>query len=186
VAAGCAIFKEGAFEAFAFLGSLASNDALYSALGQKIAGSTVMPNPSGLDYTFGAIAAVAMLWLIWAIIFYFFAKTDDPDALVKRGTCWLLRGSILELLVAVPSHIIIRNRDTCCAPFGTFWGITTGLSVMLLSFGPGVFFLFAERFARLQLKQELKDVEAILSSDQIRTEAQAPSPHSIGRGVRGS
>jgi hypothetical protein len=28
-------------------------------------------------------------------------------------------------------------------------GITFGLSIMLLSFGPGVFFLFAERWRRL-------------------------------------
>ena len=43
--------------------------------------------------------------------FYRFAKTDDPNTLVKRTTRWLLRGSILELLVAVPSHIIARNRN---------------------------------------------------------------------------
>jgi len=56
----------------------------------------------------------------------------------------------LELLVAVPSHVIVRRRDDCCAPMGTFWGITTGISVMLLCFGPGVFFLFVERFQKLK------------------------------------
>jgi len=50
----------------------------------------------------------------------------------------------------VPSHIIVRNRNDCCAPMGTFWGITTGLSIMLLCFGPGVFFLFVERCGRLR------------------------------------
>jgi hypothetical protein len=60
-----------------------------------------------------------------------------------------LRGSILELLVAVPSHIVVRHRNDCCAPIGTFWGIVTGISIMLLSFGPGVFFLFVERCQRL-------------------------------------
>jgi len=60
----------------------------------------------------------------------------------------LLRGSILELLVAVPSHIIVRQRNECCAPIVTFWGIVTGISVMLLSFGPGVLFLFAARVRR--------------------------------------
>ena len=82
------------------------------------------------------------------MMFYRYAKDDDPNALVKRSTRWLLRGSILELLVAVPSHIIVRRRDDCCAPMGTFWGITTGISIMLLCFGPGVFFLFAERIRR--------------------------------------
>ena len=103
-----------------------------------------------LDYLFGTITVIAVLWLIWAVVFYRFARADDPEALVKRTTRWLLRGSILELLVAVPSHIIVRNRHGCCAPFGTFWGIATGLAIMLLCFGPGVFFLFIERVRRLR------------------------------------
>ena len=41
---------------------------------------------------------------------------------------------------------------TAALPLGTFWGIATGISVMLLCFGPGVFFLFVERFKRLQPK----------------------------------
>jgi hypothetical protein len=91
-------------------------------------------------------------WFVWAFIFRRAAKSDSPDALLKRLTRWLLRGSILELLVAVPSHVIVRRRDDCCAPVGTFWGIATGISVMLLCFGPGVYFLFVERFQRLKPK----------------------------------
>jgi hypothetical protein len=89
-------------------------------------------------------------WFIWAFIFRRVARADAPDAMIKRLTRWLLRGSILELLVAVPSHVIVRRRDDCCAPVGTFWGIATGISVMLLCFGPGVYFLFVERFRRLK------------------------------------
>jgi hypothetical protein len=105
-----------------------------------------------LDYLFGSLAVIGLLWALWAVVFYFFARKDEPDALLKRITRWLLRGSVLELLVAVPSHIIARNRQGCCALFGTFWGIATGLAIMLLCFGPGVFFLFSERFRRLQPK----------------------------------
>jgi hypothetical protein len=92
-------------------------------------------------------------WSIWAFIFQRAARADSPDTLMKRLTRWLLRGSILELLVAVPSHVIVRRRDDCCAPMGTFWGIATGISVMLLCFGPGVYFLFVERFQRLKPKE---------------------------------
>ena len=98
------------------------------------------------------LLTVLIFWLIWTVVFWRFAKSDDPSSLLKRLTRWLLRGSILELLVAVPSHVIVRRRDDCCAPAGTFWGIATGISVMLLCFGPGVFFLFVERFQRLQPK----------------------------------
>jgi hypothetical protein len=105
-----------------------------------------------LDYMFGTLAVIGLLWVLWAVVFYWFARKDEPDALVKRITHWLLRGSVLELLIAVPSHIIARNRQGCCAPFGTFWGVATGLAIMLLCFGPGVFFLFTERMRRLRLK----------------------------------
>lgn len=92
-------------------------------------------------------------WAIWAVIFWRAARADAPDELIKRLTQWLLRGSILELLVAVPSHVIVRRRDDCCAPAGTFWGIATGISVMLMCFGPGVYFLFVQRFERLKPKE---------------------------------
>jgi hypothetical protein len=49
----------------------------------------------------------------------------------------------------VPTHIVARARDYCCAGFYTFLGIAFGVAVMLFSFGPGVFFLFAARWKRL-------------------------------------
>ena len=100
-----------------------------------------------------ALAAVGYLilpWAIWALVFWRFAMRDDPEALTRRLMRWLLRGSILELLIAVPSHIATRHRHDCCAPMASFWGIVTGVTVMLVSFGPGVFFLFAERMRRRQ------------------------------------
>jgi hypothetical protein len=110
------------------------------------------PTNDGWHFFWGIIITVTLFWIVWAFIFHRFAKSDDPDALLKRLTRWLLHGSILDLLIAVPSHVIVRRRDDCCAPAGTFWGIATGISVMLLCFGPGVFFLFVERCKRLQPK----------------------------------
>jgi hypothetical protein len=111
------------------------------------------PDNLGDGLIFGMLTFIAAFWIIWAVIFRKFAKSDDENSLLKHSTRWLLRGSILELLVAVPSHIIARRRDDCCAPAGTFWGITTGISVMLLCFGPGVFFLFVEKLQRLKPKE---------------------------------
>ncbi len=107
-------------------------------------------NTNGTGVVLTAIITLLFFWLVWSITFRNFARSDDPESLLKRITRWLLRGSILELLIAVPSHIIVRRRGDCCAPVGTFWGIVTGISVMLLCFGPGVFFLFVARFERLQ------------------------------------
>jgi hypothetical protein len=132
----CAAFKEDGFGIFGFLTPFKANEV----------------SPSSQQTAVGMIITVLVLWFIWAVVFRKFAKADEPDALLKRVTRWLLCGSILELLIAVPSHIIVRRRGDCCAPLGTFWGIATGISVMLLCFGPGVFFLFVERFGRLKPK----------------------------------
>jgi hypothetical protein len=137
----CALFRDGAFGLFELLNPA----TLFNA-------PSANGNDSGWSIVGGAILMLIGFWIIWAIVFRNFARRDEPDALLKRITRWLLRGSILELLVAVPSHVIVRRRDDCCAPIGTFWGIATGISVMLLCFGPGVFFLFVERFQRLKPK----------------------------------
>lgn len=88
-------------------------------------------------------------WCGWAVIFFRMSRATGADDLVSRLCKWLLKGSILELLIAVPTHIVARCRDYCCAGAMTFIGLTAGISVMLFSFGPGVFFLFAARWRRL-------------------------------------
>jgi hypothetical protein len=144
----CAIFLDNGLNIFTFV------DRIVNLFRQQ---------PTDNGTTWGAIVSIIIItvffWIIWAIIFQRATKSDEPDALLKRATRWLLRGSILELLVAVPSHVIVRRRDDCCAPVGTFWGIATGISVMLLCFGPGVFFLFVERCRKLKPKPADKKLE---------------------------
>jgi hypothetical protein len=147
----CAIFTDGAFSIFDLQG-------LFNWMA-----TTINHNPtqnvqnSDWQSILSIFVPVLIFWLVWAIIFRRATKADEPDALLQRVTRWLLRGSILELIIAVPSHVIVRRRDDCCAPAGTFWGIATGISVMLLCFGPGVFFLFVERFERLKPKTQSGD-----------------------------
>jgi formate-dependent nitrite reductase membrane component NrfD len=139
----CAIFTDDAFNLF--------DASLLFHLGASQNGQN---HNSGAGTIYTMIFTLLVFWAVWALVFFrHLAKSDAPDALLKRTARWLLRGSILELIIAVPSHVIVRRRDDCCAPIGTFWGITTGISVMLLCFGPGVFFLFVERCRRLQPKQ---------------------------------
>ncbi|MGB6199843.1 MAG: hypothetical protein WBF35_09875 [Candidatus Acidiferrales bacterium] len=83
------------------------------------------------------------LWLLWGIFFYFYLR-GSSDA-VTRVISWLLRGSVLELLIAVPCHIIVRRRNDCSAPTVTSFGIATGIAIMLLAFGPSVLLLYKKR-----------------------------------------
>jgi hypothetical protein len=94
------------------------------------------------------LAIMALTWCFWSSVFYRLGKKDREN-LVPRQSRTLLTGSILELLVAVPTHIAARHRTECCAGIMTFIGLTMGISVMLFSFGPAVFFLFVARWRRL-------------------------------------
>jgi len=91
-----------------------------------------------------ALIFLLINWIVWSCIFRAFARNADPHSYIRRLIKWLLRGTILELLVAVPSHVIVRHKDICCADCVTAAGIATGLAVMLISFGPGIYFLYAE------------------------------------------
>ena len=126
-----------------------------STFGGKIPGISQMLTALGSDretvlFFVHVLGVIVLLWITWGTVFYRFARRTDPDGLTQHCVRWLIRGSILELLVAVPSHVFIRQRSDCCAPIGSFWGIATGLAVMLLAFGPGAFFLFVERVRRRQ------------------------------------
>ena len=85
-------------------------------------------------------------WGLWTALFWSFSyTTPEPRQWMRRVVRWLVIGSIVELLVAVGSHIVVRRRGDCSAPLVTFWGMAAGMAVMFMAFGPGVFWLFAER-----------------------------------------
>jgi hypothetical protein len=104
----------------------------------------------GTTAIFRLAATTVGLWGLWAGVLYWVTRRAAPLAAARTVARTLLAGSILELLVAVPSHIVVRGRDECCAGLYTFVGLATGISVMLLSLGPGVFFLYRERMARIR------------------------------------
>jgi hypothetical protein len=83
------------------------------------------------------------LWLFWGIVFYIYR--EGLSTRFDRAVGWLLNGSVLQFLVAVPCHIVVRQRDDCCAPVATGIGIATGVAIMLMAFGPSVVFLYQKR-----------------------------------------
>ena len=83
------------------------------------------------------LVVCVFFWLVWSVLFYLISR-DSTDP-VTRAVSWLIRGSVLELLIAVPAHVIVRRRNDCSAPIATGFGITSGIAIMLLAFGPSVF-----------------------------------------------
>ena len=103
-----------------------------------------------------ALVFIVVGWGVWSWVFYRFTHQADSKAAFGRLMNWLIRGSILELLIAVPSHIIVRRRGDCCTPGMTFLGITAGVVIMALAFGPGLYFLFKKRFENMKSASKLK------------------------------
>lgn len=88
---------------------------------------------------------IGAVWVFWGLLFHSFYSHEKPRAFTSKVVTCLLTGSLLELLVAIPSHIIARHRHDCCAPLTTTFGLAAGLSIALLAFGPTLFLLFARR-----------------------------------------
>jgi hypothetical protein len=124
----------------AILTALLSSAVIWS-LGFAIRGDNFwekfFDKPTNLLFFWGG------LWVLWAILFYSYFR--NSSAVVTRLISWLLKGSVLELLIVVPCHIIVRRRHDCSAPIATSFGIATGIAIMLLSFGPSVLFLYKKR-----------------------------------------
>ena len=96
-----------------------------------------------------ALVLVLASWVGWAVYFHRATRTNASRGVSQRLVRCLWAGSALELLVAVPCHVVARRQSQCCAGMATAYGLAFGLSVMLFSFGPSVYFLFAERWRRL-------------------------------------
>ena len=115
------------------------------AVGVAIRGDKYLP-----DSLILAAAGTLLAWLAWTVVFYRLYR-NSADA-VSGAVSWLLRGSVLELLIVVPAHIIVRRRHDCSAPVATSFGITSGIAIMLLAFGPGVLLLYKQRMEKLSLR----------------------------------
>jgi hypothetical protein len=93
------------------------------------------------------LAACLGCWLLWALVLWRMGeRLLDPATRVYR---LLVAGSVLELLIALPSHVIVRQRNECSAPEVTSLGVATGLAILMMSLGPGALFLYRARMRRL-------------------------------------
>jgi len=52
------------------------------------------------------LAVFLLMWGFWARIFFRWSKKMEPKDFIERQCKYLFRGSILELLVVVPAHIL--------------------------------------------------------------------------------
>jgi hypothetical protein len=94
------------------------------------------------------VAPILAGWGLWWIVLLKATRAGPGTGFAARACRWLLAGSALELIVAVPCHVISRQRGDCCAPLGTFYGIAAGVSVAILCCGPALLYLVRDRVRR--------------------------------------
>ena len=118
------------------------------------------------------IVAVAV-WAAWAVLFLIIVRGREPASLGMKLHRALIAGSILELFVAVPAHIIVRRRNECCAGIMTGTGICLGVAVALVSFGPSVLLLYFNRRKQITGSSHLPSkVDLPKDGGQNRTQTQ--------------
>ncbi|MGD0461193.1 MAG: hypothetical protein ABSB74_01775 [Tepidisphaeraceae bacterium] len=91
------------------------------------------------------LIAAGIIWILWSVVFIWITFNVDPAGIGMRLHRWLIAGSVLELLVAVPTHVVVRRRSECCAGIATGLGICIGVAVMFVAFGPSVLLLYYRR-----------------------------------------
>lgn len=87
-------------------------------------------------------------WIVWTVLFWRIGRRDGVDRLVDRAMRWLLAGSLLELVVAVVTHVVVRRRGDCCGDALTAASIILGLAISALCFGPALVVLIVQRVRR--------------------------------------
>ncbi len=92
-----------------------------------------------------AWGTLGVVWTGWAIAFWAMTRSLDPLSASARIYQALLAGCLLELLVAVPMHLVARRRPECCAGIASGVAIAVGACVAVIALGPGIFFLISRR-----------------------------------------
>jgi hypothetical protein len=99
---------------------------------------------------------IGVNWIGWSIAFLVTYTQHDRYTVARKLLLALFRGSLLELLVAIPSHIIVSRRPGCFVGMLTGLGVSGGISVMLWAFGPGIILLFLRDRYRRESKRRIQ------------------------------
>ena len=120
----------------------------FLGMGVVLALSEYWNFPEGSQLAVWAIPAA--VWGAWTLVFWHVSQHTSAESVAAKLHRWLVAGSVLELLVAVPTHVVVRRRGECCAGISTAMGICLGIAVMLLAFGPSVGFLYYRRWKQVR------------------------------------
>ena len=97
-------------------------------------------------------AGMLVVWGIWTCVFFLYWRAGDRYTWSTRVIRGLVAGSVLELLVAVPAHVLVTRQRECYCLRGTYSALVLAGVVLIWVFGPGLVLLFMrERLRRARL-----------------------------------
>ena len=99
---------------------------------------------------------VGLSWILWSAVFFIRYRDTERYKILRNLVAALIAGSLIELFVAIPSHVIVSKRPGCFVGIGTGLGIISGIFVMLWAFGPGVILLFLRERRKAELQRSGK------------------------------
>lgn len=87
----------------------------------------------------GFYIALLAIWITLAIIGILINLKKETDQIYKKYLIALISGSLLELIITIPLHIIILKRKECFAGLVSMLGIMGGFFVLIFAMGPSIF-----------------------------------------------
>ena len=115
-------------------------------------------------------AVIVLIWLVWAAAFYLTYGQQERFHALRRLVTAVIAGSLVELLVSIPAHLIVSRRPGCFVGLGTSIGLTCGVLVMLWAFGPGIVILFLrDRYGRERREREANERGGDLEREEARS-----------------
>ncbi len=111
-----------------------------------------LANLDGNDwFTYVFLGVIGLSWIGWSIVFFIWQRRKERYKVIRNLISSLLAGSLIELMVSIPSHIIVSRRPGCMMGVDTAIAITCGVGVMLWAFGPGIILLFLKERRKKEL-----------------------------------
>lgn len=108
----------------------------------------ILANKNSPGFGILIMVLIPISWILWTVIFYLRLKGTDPDSATGKLLKWVLLGSVIEMVVLLPMHIITSSRGYCFAGLATAVALMAGLSIALWTFGPGIFLLFVRHYRK--------------------------------------
>ncbi len=95
---------------------------------------------------------MAVIWAIWAWVFFNYWKNGDRYTQLGRMLRALIAGSLLEAIVAAPVQAYVTHKDKCYCERGSYTTLVFSGIVLFWAFGPAIVLLYLrEHYRRARL-----------------------------------